>query len=910
VGPSDDRRAWLFPSPPSHLDPDQEEDREALIRAEHPDLVHAIDEDVDEIEVGAEPTNPRLHLLMHALVANQLWHDDPPEMWATARRLTAGGYERHEVLHMLGSVVVGELWQVMQEVPYGRERVAAALDALPGSWEAQRSESGEDGFDDDDDDGGDGFELELPPAGITFTHRLTAAEAEGGFVAWSPDLEPLDPLMFDHGHLHLVGGEVAEPQTGDDGGRLVVGPPGWLGPCQAGGLVGFRVSDDEEVEVLPVTSSSVPEGWCRRLEEVYDDADGAKGLPIPVAELVNGALADARQPFVLSPVGGLLAGCGFEVRDGYAAREGADWDAFGRVRGMAAVAYRHGLDIDGARGLVGLCALYRAYAAGEWAADRPGDHELLEELAVTVADTDFGRAFVEAVLGDAPGPETGVRETLGGFVEALERRARAGHRGGLVWVRSVIARHGGGHDEAEALLRQALSADPRHPGALWDAAWYASDRGDGRRALALLRRLEESGDEEECEERAQALRRYANPPVALAGRNDSCPCGSGRKYKHCCLGAPRQAPLPDRVGWIWEKLDWFLYSSGFAGAVEDRLDNLGYGSPLDQLLAASLVLFEDGAVQEFLRQRGPVLPADEYNLVTQWSLTERSVHEVVSVDRGVGVSLRDIRTGDLRVVRERRGSTQLDVADLVCAHVVPDGLAYQIVGELFHVPLWLRDPLVNVLDSHAGGSAVASLVSAAASPPEMLTSEGEPIVLCEARYRLSDAGALRGLDAQLDADGGDRWSEPVQVGGRTWVRGTVSVEGDELVVSANSRARFARLQETVMSAVPGLEPVAERIIPAADAMARRGGGLPPPFGPVDSAEAAEALDAFIRQEEERWVDEPVPALEGLTPRQAAADPTRRKELLALLHEFDRLPAPPGAATFDVARLRALLGLDA
>lgn len=21
-----------------------------------------------------------------------------------------------------------------------------------------------------------------------------------------------------------------------------------------------------------------------------------------------------------------------------------------------------------------------------------------------------------------------------------------------------------------------------------------------------------------------------------AGRNDPCPCGSGRKYKHCCLG--------------------------------------------------------------------------------------------------------------------------------------------------------------------------------------------------------------------------------------------------------------------------------------------------------------------------------------------------------------------------------------
>jgi len=30
------------------------------------------------------------------------------------------------------------------------------------------------------------------------------------------------------------------------------------------------------------------------------------------------------------------------------------------------------------------------------------------------------------------------------------------------------------------------------------------------------------------------------PPVRAAvkvGRNDPCPCGSGRKYKHCCLDA-------------------------------------------------------------------------------------------------------------------------------------------------------------------------------------------------------------------------------------------------------------------------------------------------------------------------------------------------------------------------------------
>src|SRR5437870_4789950 len=28
------------------------------------------------------------------------------------------------------------------------------------------------------------------------------------------------------------------------------------------------------------------------------------------------------------------------------------------------------------------------------------------------------------------------------------------------------------------------------------------------------------------------------------GRNDPCPCGSGKKYKNCCLGKGRAVPAP------------------------------------------------------------------------------------------------------------------------------------------------------------------------------------------------------------------------------------------------------------------------------------------------------------------------------------------------------------------------------
>jgi hypothetical protein len=86
------------------LDRDDEDQRRILIEAEHPGLKEALDKGIDEVHRGTEAMSPGLHMAMHEIVTNQLRADNPPEMWETAQRLTASGYARHEVLHMLGSV--------------------------------------------------------------------------------------------------------------------------------------------------------------------------------------------------------------------------------------------------------------------------------------------------------------------------------------------------------------------------------------------------------------------------------------------------------------------------------------------------------------------------------------------------------------------------------------------------------------------------------------------------------------------------------------------------------------------------------------------------------------------------------------------------------------------------------------
>lgn len=120
-------------------DPAEEDGRRVLIEAEHPELVTALDAGAHEVTVGGQVVNPALHLSLHQIVATQLWNDDPTELWPTAVRLTSLGYERHDVLHMLMTVVGEDVRRALVGEPI-RDPAAtnSALAELPESWDGRR----------------------------------------------------------------------------------------------------------------------------------------------------------------------------------------------------------------------------------------------------------------------------------------------------------------------------------------------------------------------------------------------------------------------------------------------------------------------------------------------------------------------------------------------------------------------------------------------------------------------------------------------------------------------------------------------------------------------------------------------------------------------------------------------------
>jgi hypothetical protein len=85
------------------LNPADPDERGLLIQGEHPEFHAYVDDPSWDGEIDG--INPRFHLTMHEVIANQLWDNDPPEVWQAAERLREHGMDRHDILHKLAAVM-------------------------------------------------------------------------------------------------------------------------------------------------------------------------------------------------------------------------------------------------------------------------------------------------------------------------------------------------------------------------------------------------------------------------------------------------------------------------------------------------------------------------------------------------------------------------------------------------------------------------------------------------------------------------------------------------------------------------------------------------------------------------------------------------------------------------------------
>ncbi len=557
--------------------------------------------------------------------------------------------------------------------------------------------------------------------------------------------------------------------------------------------------------------------------------------------------------------------------------------------------------------------------------------DLIVELAAAMRDPDVAEAVFAESVGIAVRPAV----SLGALAEEWEPRVPRASRVGLRWLRARCLERLGSTEAAEQELLAAVDLDPKWPPALTDLARFVADRGDADAALSLLRRAGVPRDDQQVE----LLQRYLSPARSGLGRNKPCWCGSGRKYKVCHLGR-EGLPLGVRAGWLYEKAAAFAQEGPYREQIielaviraQHETKPLAMLNALHDPLVLDATLFEEGAFASFLEVRGVLLPADEQLLAAQWLTVSRSVFEVETIQPRKGFTVRDVRTGERIEVSEKAASTVLKPGNRIVARIVPiddtGQTSWQIFGGIEPLPLWQYEPVIGLLDALDAGDAAApdlvEFLTARFAQPTLTTTDGEPMVSCVARFEILDAqamvAALDGRYGDEDDDDGSaadegNWTWTDSVGTFPTVLGSLAVDGTELRVEAMNEKRFATLLADVAT-VPGVRMLGQQRTPAAELMAARGseapssgarpGGAQPAISPTDDPDVMAAVQEWVLDYERSWLDTALPALGGITPRQAADDPTRRGDLLHLLDTFDDMAGRPG--TMQPDRIRAELDL--
>ena len=187
---------------------------------------------------------------------------------------------------------------------------------------------------------------------------------------------------------------------------------------------------------------------------------------------------------------------------------------------------------------------------------------------------------------------------------------------------------------------------------------------------------------------------------AKTGRNDPCPCGSGKKYKRCCLNSAT-ASAPDDTPWqrqreasdrLTDEMMRFARRRFDEQFVEAWMDfnQTFFPEALGELEAEHQIfmpyyLFDwdpdrprprrgqrpkAGVVaRAFMEEKGKRLSELELLILEQSIIQPVSFYEIVASEPGHGMHLRDVLIGGETTVEEHSGSRHVRIGDMIYAQL-------------------------------------------------------------------------------------------------------------------------------------------------------------------------------------------------------------------------------------------------
>lgn len=443
--------------------------------------------------------------------------------------------------------------------------------------------------------------------------------------------------------------------------------------------------------------------------------------------------------------------------------------------------------------------------------------------------------------------------------------------------------------------------------------------------------------------------------------NAPCPCGSGKKYRNCCWKrekreyATGRSAISNAVKGLMLMIDdhWedritetlihitgeFLEEYDPEG-VEEALEREGilFTMCVHDCCAVDLPLENGGRlIDVYMKKHRDQLHPMALEFLKNWKGSSLSLYEIRKVDFRKSLDLYDMFSRKHLTVVNSELSEQTETDYTFFARVVQVGEEYLLSPSFLPVDPLIAEDIVHGLREirkDTPGSATLTWEKffkkhwyvipelwfeeqlRRTLPPVMHNTDGDPIdafrIVCQLK-----PGSLFKANAILAAvDGMERVSpkafnyvveasEKNQTAMENVVMATLELSGNVLEVEVNSLNRADRITDLLENWLGDLIVDMDREPIEFDPQAAQRHMPPEDEIPPETREEIllEVLDRHMR----KWIDEPMPALKGLTPRQAAKKAGPRKRLTVLLRNMENDP-PPGCESYDFSWIWKELGL--
>lgn len=455
------------------------------------------------------------------------------------------------------------------------------------------------------------------------------------------------------------------------------------------------------------------------------------------------------------------------------------------------------------------------------------------------------------------------------------------------------------------------------------------------------------------------------------GRNDPCPCGSGKKYKKCCELSARPKVDPKaamataaheadgrltermlrfartRMGTHWLSEVREMYTASADEPIGDAEFQLAVPWALYSAAAGDGV----PVAQAFREERGSGLSTETRSLLDAHLRAWLGIWDVLRVERGVGVEVADLLSGEERFVHEVSGSETLSVRDVILGRVLDVG-SVSIFGGIHPAPLEPREADVVVREIRRMSRVRTRPVTPerlrlpqietalidiwrgiveqrrTRPAPQITNTDGDPLLLTTDHFDvigpdhatlLSRISTFAGAEEPQagDSDDGETIitiTKPGNVQMKSWdntIIGRIVIKRNRMRVESNSTRRADTLRSALADHLGSLVRYRIRDQTSPHELMRQA-AKPRQQGsarPINTAEAAAVMKEFKEQHMIGWLDQEIPALGGLTPREAAKSARSMKALKLLLRDFENHEGRlPEEERFDIGRLRAALGV--